>query len=190
MAEKLDIAHAEATGQPHHVNSSGQDQALELGAPMEHVDTLQQAEHIRLTWKSWMVVFVSCFAIMAQVSPLWKSAKGRGDGSDTVVGLRGGSCRLRHSFYHSRFGRRFDCWLDHPRAAAHAKRSQSRCWKTVRCSGPEVSRRRASTDCIRGSHHVCRGQVDADIDRRRSSHRHHFVNYSYSPGGTFDESNY
>jgi hypothetical protein len=27
----------------------------------------QDAEHIRLGWRSWMVVFVTCFAIMAQV---------------------------------------------------------------------------------------------------------------------------
>jgi len=36
-------------------------------APMEHVADYQEAEHINLSWRSWMVVFVTCFAIMAQV---------------------------------------------------------------------------------------------------------------------------
>ena len=36
-------------------------------APMQHIDELQQAEHVKLSWRSWMVVFVTCFAIMAQV---------------------------------------------------------------------------------------------------------------------------
>lgn len=30
-------------------------------------ENLAQTEHINLTWRSWLVVFVSCFAIMAQV---------------------------------------------------------------------------------------------------------------------------
>ena len=36
-------------------------------APMEHLQEYQEAEHINLSWRSWMVVFVTCFAIMAQV---------------------------------------------------------------------------------------------------------------------------
>lgn len=36
-------------------------------APAEHVRDLQEAGHIRLGWRSWMVVFVTCFAIMSQV---------------------------------------------------------------------------------------------------------------------------
>ena len=36
-------------------------------APMDHVQELQEAEHISLGWRSWAVVFVTCFAIMAQV---------------------------------------------------------------------------------------------------------------------------
>lgn len=38
-----------------------------LVAPMEHVQDYQDAEHVNLSWRSWMVVFVTCFAIMAQV---------------------------------------------------------------------------------------------------------------------------
>ncbi len=34
---------------------------------MEHIAEYQQAQHIDLTWRSWLVVLISCFAIMAQV---------------------------------------------------------------------------------------------------------------------------
>ena len=36
-------------------------------APMEHLQHYQEAEHLNLSWRSWIVVFVTCFAIMAQV---------------------------------------------------------------------------------------------------------------------------
>lgn len=41
--------------------------AAEFEAPMQHVQELNEAEHINLSWRSWLVVFISCFAIMAQV---------------------------------------------------------------------------------------------------------------------------
>lgn len=41
--------------------------AVDFEPPMQHIQELSQAEHINLTWRSWVVVFVSCFAIMAQV---------------------------------------------------------------------------------------------------------------------------
>lgn len=41
--------------------------ATEFEAPMEHIQELNEAEHINLSWRSWLVVFVTCFAIMAQV---------------------------------------------------------------------------------------------------------------------------
>lgn len=59
MASKGDHTHDEAT--------SHDAAALEKEAPMEHIAELQAAQHIDLTWRSWMVVFVACFAIMAQV---------------------------------------------------------------------------------------------------------------------------
>ena len=40
---------------------------IEKEAPMEHIAELQAARHINLTWRSWVVVFIACFAIMAQV---------------------------------------------------------------------------------------------------------------------------
>ena len=68
MAEKTDNVHAESI---EHMRHAGQQQhgnlALEKEAPMEHIAEYQQARHIDLTWRSWMVVFVACFAIMAQV---------------------------------------------------------------------------------------------------------------------------
>jgi hypothetical protein len=39
----------------------------EFEAPMQHIQQLNEAEHINLSWRSWLVVFVTCFAIMAQV---------------------------------------------------------------------------------------------------------------------------
>lgn len=59
MAEKADQIHAETA--PHH-NAS-----LEKEPPTQHIAELQEAQHVNLTWRSWMVVFVACFAIMAQV---------------------------------------------------------------------------------------------------------------------------
>lgn len=65
MAEKIDAIHAETAEQPH--VSGLKDVPLEDAAPMQHIAEYQDATHINLTWKSWMVVFVTCFAIMAQV---------------------------------------------------------------------------------------------------------------------------
>ncbi|KAG4420797.1 hypothetical protein IFR04_006077 [Cadophora malorum] len=36
-------------------------------SPVVKVDSYRDNHHINLTWRSWMVVFVTCFAIMAQV---------------------------------------------------------------------------------------------------------------------------
>src|ERR1700761_2011721 len=41
--------------------------AAEFEPPMEHIQELNEAQHINLSWRSWLVVFVTCFAIMAQV---------------------------------------------------------------------------------------------------------------------------
>ncbi|KIW19103.1 hypothetical protein PV08_03395 [Exophiala spinifera] len=50
-------------------NVPEQDRAhvVEFEAPMEHIQELNEAEHINLSWRSWLVVFLTCFAIMAQV---------------------------------------------------------------------------------------------------------------------------
>lgn len=59
MASKPDHSHTE------HIPPDAA--ALEKEAPMQHIAELQAAQHINLTWRSWVVVFVACFAIMAQV---------------------------------------------------------------------------------------------------------------------------
>lgn len=41
--------------------------ATDFEAPTQHVQELNQAQHINLSWRTWVVVFVACFAIMAQV---------------------------------------------------------------------------------------------------------------------------
>jgi hypothetical protein len=56
MAEKSEVMHIEENGED-----------FETAPPMERLAELQQAHHINLTWRSWAVVFWSCFAIMAQV---------------------------------------------------------------------------------------------------------------------------
>lgn len=63
MAEKADQIHSEVVEHPnpHHVPDD------KIIAPMEHIQDYQEAQHINLSWRSWMVVFVTCFAIMAQV---------------------------------------------------------------------------------------------------------------------------
>ncbi|KAK3067965.1 hypothetical protein LTR53_014821 [Teratosphaeriaceae sp. CCFEE 6253] len=63
MAEKADVVRADAV--EHHTPQHTRE--LETEPPMQHIAEYQDAEHINLTWKSWMVVFVCCFAIMAQV---------------------------------------------------------------------------------------------------------------------------
>ena len=55
MASKTDHTHTETVSH---------DAALEKEAPMQHIAELQAAQHINLTWRSWMVVFVACFSIM------------------------------------------------------------------------------------------------------------------------------
>ena len=67
MADKMGSTHTEAIEQINHGQGVGHPESLEKAAPMEHIEEYQDAVHINLTWKSWMVVFVSCFAIMAQV---------------------------------------------------------------------------------------------------------------------------
>ena len=39
----------------------------EFTPPSAHSAEYQEAQHINLSWRSWMVVFVTCFAIMTQV---------------------------------------------------------------------------------------------------------------------------
>ncbi|KAJ9502871.1 hypothetical protein LTR99_010050 [Exophiala xenobiotica] len=57
----------EATEVIEHANGQERAHAVEFEAPMQHIQELNEAEHINLSWRSWLVVFVTCFAIMAQV---------------------------------------------------------------------------------------------------------------------------
>ena len=50
-----------------HASAQHDQHALEFEPPAQHVQELNEAEHINLSWRSWLVVFVTCFAIMAQV---------------------------------------------------------------------------------------------------------------------------
>ncbi|KAK5729170.1 hypothetical protein LTR15_002312 [Elasticomyces elasticus] len=63
MSGKTDAIHTDTLEQTHRHERD----TLETAPPMEHIAEYQNAEHIDLTWKSWMVVFVCTFAIMAQV---------------------------------------------------------------------------------------------------------------------------
>ena len=44
-----------------------QEKSLAFDAPTQHVHELNAAQHINLSWRTWIVVFVACFAVMAQV---------------------------------------------------------------------------------------------------------------------------
>lgn len=61
MASKSEIKHTESI-EPAKVHD-----ATAFEAPMEHMHDYEDVEHIRLGWRSWMVVFITCFAIMGQV---------------------------------------------------------------------------------------------------------------------------
>jgi hypothetical protein len=61
MASKSEVTHTES------IEPVKAHDAAAFEAPMEHIHDYEDAEHIRLGWRSWMVVFVTCFAIMAQV---------------------------------------------------------------------------------------------------------------------------
>ncbi|KAK0852979.1 hypothetical protein LTR03_003126 [Friedmanniomyces endolithicus] len=63
MAGKTDVIHTDTLEQIHR----HEQHVLETEPPMQHIAEYQDADHIELTWKSWMVVFVCTFAIMAQV---------------------------------------------------------------------------------------------------------------------------
>jgi hypothetical protein len=63
MAAEKDISHtAEAIEE-----APKRQHATEFEPPTQHIQELNDAEHINLSWRSWLVVFVTCFAIMAQV---------------------------------------------------------------------------------------------------------------------------
>ena len=65
MAEKDEPIHVEETrvvlSDVHKNEKSG------IDATPHNIEAIEDNQHINLTWKSWIVVFISCFAIMAQV---------------------------------------------------------------------------------------------------------------------------
>ena len=65
MDPKTEATHTETIERAMHSPPAAHATAFE--APADHVKEYQEADHIRLGWRSWMVVFVTCFAIMAQV---------------------------------------------------------------------------------------------------------------------------
>lgn len=99
MAEKADIVQAEAI-EKQHVSTHTYDDSLETAPPMEHVAEYQEARHINLTWRSWAVVFVSCFAIMAQVVSQPGGTMYPQDMGLTML-VRGCGGRLSHRLHHS-----------------------------------------------------------------------------------------
>lgn len=69
MADKTSNVHTETIEHSvsQHEAALAHMKSLETGPVMDHIRDYQEAEHINLSWRSWMVVFVTCFAIMAQV---------------------------------------------------------------------------------------------------------------------------
>lgn len=66
MAPEKDSIEAQAVENTH-VQDQKHGHATDFEAPAQHVQELSQAQHINLSWRTWVVVFVACFAIMAQV---------------------------------------------------------------------------------------------------------------------------
>ena len=67
MATKSPEVHLEAI-EPGASSSKPDVEFEELFAPpLEHIQDYQEAEHLTLSWRSWMAVFVACFANFAQV---------------------------------------------------------------------------------------------------------------------------
>lgn len=62
--DKTDAIHLETV---EHLHNQPPIPETALQAPMEHIADYRDAAHVSLSWRSWMVVFVSCFAIMSQV---------------------------------------------------------------------------------------------------------------------------
>lgn len=66
MAQEKDAIEAQAVeNAPTHDQKHAN--ATDFEAPAQHVQELSEAQHINLSWRTWIVVFVACFAIMAQV---------------------------------------------------------------------------------------------------------------------------
>lgn len=65
MASK-DVTDQIETVQPPPQHESGR-KAIAFESPLDHVDELNAAAHLNLTWRSWVVVFVNCFANFAQI---------------------------------------------------------------------------------------------------------------------------
>lgn len=57
------VSHHPDTRASSDVHHHGKQPAI---VPIEE-EALEDAEHIHLSWRSWLVVFITCFAIMAQV---------------------------------------------------------------------------------------------------------------------------
>lgn len=49
-----------------HASAGGHHGKQPVIVPIEE-EALEDAEHVNLSWRSWLVVFITCFAIMAQV---------------------------------------------------------------------------------------------------------------------------
>jgi MFS family permease len=63
MAEKETPKHENIES----VSTSTHHHIADFEPPTKHTNESAQADHIDLTWRSWLVVLISCFAIMAQV---------------------------------------------------------------------------------------------------------------------------
>lgn len=63
MEAKDQVQRVEATSNPHHDRKNTQPNHISIEQEVAEEDVI----HIDLSWRSWLVVFVTCFAIMSQV---------------------------------------------------------------------------------------------------------------------------
>lgn len=187
MAEKTDAIQSEAVEQPTRRPQHPYDRNLETAAPMEVVAELQQARHIDLTWKSWIVVFVSCWAIMAQVyvvvaagSVIAFIIRDLGDPS-----IAGWIIQVIHS------ERPVVILLSLANSAiskgtvAYAKRAVTVCWQVVRCPGSKVHGQHPAADRFCWSSHISKSELDVHADWWRYSHWRHPCHDLHRPSNPF-----
>jgi len=179
MAEKTDTIQSEAVEQPRHRPQHLYDRSLETAAPMEVVAELQQARHINLTWKSWVVVFISCWAIMAQVYVVVAAGSViafiiRDLGDASIAGWIIQVTRSESPVYV------FDSLADaaiSKGATSYAKRAVTVGRQAVRRPRSKVYGQHTTTDRFRWSSHISESELHGHAYWWRYSHwRHPFHN--------------
>jgi hypothetical protein len=143
--------------------------AADFEAPAQHVEELHSSPHINLSWRTWVVVFVACFAIMAQVFVVVAA------GSVIAFIIRDlGDAELAGWIIGKSWPsplRLLDVTNKQREPTCDAKRSVANVWSVERCAGPQVDGNNSSHYRFRGRRCISSGIVYDCADRRRCAHR-------------------